>query len=74
MTQIFYDKAGDVLYLSFGQPRIAISEELDDDILLRLDPETGEIVGLTVLNLSIRYGNRETAEALPVSIEAHKTA
>lgn len=53
--QIFYDDEGDVLYLSVGDPRPAVSEEPGDDVLLRHDVETGEVVGLTVLNFSARF-------------------
>lgn len=74
MTQIFYDKTSDVLYLSVGNPRPAISEELGDDILLRVDPETEEVVGLTILNLASRFSTLETPQTLPVEIEVHKSA
>jgi uncharacterized protein YuzE len=50
---IDYDKEADVLYMSFRKPqRAAETVELDDDMLLRKDGET--IVGLTILNASIR--------------------
>ncbi|MCK6577379.1 MAG: DUF2283 domain-containing protein [Anaerolineae bacterium] len=54
IMQIAYDAIGDVLYLSVGEPRPAISREAGDDILVRIDPETQEVVGLTILNLSTR--------------------
>jgi uncharacterized protein YuzE len=48
-----YDKEADVLYMSFRKPQRATETvELDDDILLRKDAE--RIVGLTILNASIR--------------------
>lgn len=72
MTQIFYDKKADVLYLSIGAPRPAISEELGDDILLRHDIETGEVVGLTIFNLASRFGVLENSQTLPLEIEVHK--
>ncbi|CAN2040897.1 conserved hypothetical protein [Candidatus Magnetomoraceae bacterium gMMP-15] len=50
---IDYDKEADVLYMSFRKPQRATETvELDDDMLLRKDGET--IVGLTILNASIR--------------------
>lgn len=52
LMQLSYDETSDILYLSLGEPRRAISRELGDDIVLRLDEQTGEVVGLTVLNLS----------------------
>ncbi|WP_207691130.1 DUF2283 domain-containing protein [Desulfonema limicola] len=50
---INYDKEADVLYMSFRKPQRATETvELDDDMLLRKDGE--KIVGLTILNASIR--------------------
>lgn len=72
MIQISYDKTGDVLYLSVGDPRPAISEEIGDDVLLRLDVDTGELVGLTMLNFSQRFSEAHTAENVPVGIELHR--
>lgn len=74
VTQLFYDAEGDVLYLSIGEPRPAISQEVGDDVLLRIDPDTGEIVGLTVLNLSSRFGSVQLPQSLPVEIDLRKLA
>ncbi|RPJ01202.1 MAG: DUF2283 domain-containing protein [Chloroflexi bacterium] len=74
MTQVFYDTEGDVLYLSIGEPRPAVSQELGDDVLLRVDPETGDIVGLTVLNLSSRFGSVQLPQSLPVEMDLRKLA
>jgi uncharacterized protein YuzE len=71
MTQIFYDKNADVLYLSIGDPRPAISEELGDDVLLRHDIETGKVVGLTIFNFASRFGESENAQTLPFELEVH---
>ena len=50
---IDYDKEADVLYMSFRKPQRATETvELDDDMLLRKDGD--KIVGLTILNASIR--------------------
>lgn len=45
-----YDQESDVLYLSIGRPRPAIVWESPEGVLVRLDPETRDLVGLTVLN------------------------
>ena len=74
VTQLFYDAEGDVLYLSIGEPRPAISQEVGDDVLLRIDPDTGEIVGLTVLNLSSRFGSVHLPQSLPVEMNLRKLA
>lgn len=54
VMQLAYDQEADVLYLSIGVPRSAVSREIGDDVLLRIDPVTNAVVGLTVLNLSTR--------------------
>lgn len=69
VMQLFYDDEGDVLYLSVGDPRPAVSEELGDDVLLRHDIETGEVVGLTVLNFSARFSTSKDSQKLPVEID-----
>ena len=47
------DKEADVLYINFKKPSHADDSELtDDDIIIRY--EKGEIVGVTVLNVSRR--------------------
>lgn len=74
VTQLFYDAEGDVLYLSIGEPRPAILQEVGDDVLLRIDPDTGEIVGLTVLNLSSRFGSAQLPQSLPVEMDLRKPA
>lgn len=65
VMQLAYDQDADVLYLSIGAPRRAISREIGDDVLLRIDAETGAVVGLTVLNLS----TRSSLESLPLQID-----
>ena len=69
MTEIFYDTVSDVLYLSFGAPRPAVSQELADDVLVRVDPETERIVGLTILNLSARFGAIGSPQRLPLTFD-----
>jgi len=51
---ISYDKEADVAYLSFGKPRPSVSEEVDDYVLVRRDPKTKKIRGVTITNFS-RY-------------------
>jgi len=73
MTELFYDSESDVLYLSAGEPRPAISREMGEDVLARVDAETGAIVGLTVLNLSGRFGAVGDPQTLPIEIAFHPT-
>jgi uncharacterized protein YuzE len=45
-----YDRDGDVLYLHIGAPAAAEGEETPEGHVLRFEPGTQRIVGLTVLN------------------------
>ena len=47
-----YDEEGDVLYIAFHKGRKASSVSLNDNMILRFDPETQEAVGLTLLDFS----------------------
>ena len=48
-----YDPEADVLYINFKKPSHATDSEItDNDVVVRY--ETGEVIGLTVLNASKR--------------------
>lgn len=64
---IFYDEDADILYISFGKPRPAISHEIEDGILLRIAPRTKKVVGLTILYFSERKREKAKPE-IKVSI------
>lgn len=53
--QIRYDDSADVLYISFGYPRPGTAVEINQGNLIRVDPYTDEIVGMTFLNFKERY-------------------
>ena len=72
VMQVFYDRESDVLYLSVGEPRRAISREVGNDVVLRIDPQTNDVVGLTVMNLSSRFGEIDFPQSLPVTIDLHE--
>ncbi len=52
-----YDEEGDVLYLSVGEPKPAVSVDLGEGIIARYDQESREVVGITVLGLRERLVN-----------------
>ena len=66
----FYDEEGDVLDVSIGKPVKAISRELGNDIVERIDPKTNKIAGFTILNLKRRFEKMKTPQALPITIKA----
>lgn len=70
LMNLSYDAEADVLYLSIGEPRPAISREIGDDIVLRVDPLTGAVVGLTIFNLT---AHRDLS-ALPLQIDLRELA
>ena len=51
-VRITYDPEGDILYVTFGQPTAATGYQLSDQLLLRLDPQTQKVTGLTIFNFS----------------------
>ena len=48
-----YDETSDTLYMSFSPDRKATGIELNEHILLRIDKESRQAVGITFLNYSI---------------------
>lgn len=45
-----YDPKSDILEVAIGQKaRAAISIEKEDEVFLRVDPASGEVVGMTIL-------------------------
>ncbi len=53
--RVKYDVGNDVLYCFFGVPEEAVSFEVADGILLRVDPnDERRVVGFTVLDLRRR--------------------
>jgi uncharacterized protein YuzE len=45
-----YDDEGDILDISIGDPEKAISREVEEDLFLRVNPVSGEVVGFSILN------------------------
>jgi len=66
-----YDRDADILHIDkcapYAQQR---SEELGDDVIARLNPESGEIENLEVLFFSTRLSGGEVFE-VPVIAEMH---
>ncbi len=50
-----YDRSADILYINFIEPYPGQeTEELGDDVIVRLNPETGEVENMEVLFFSTR--------------------
>ena len=52
--KFLYDKSADVLYAFVGDPRPGVFEESSDGIYIRLDPESGQPTGFTIINYSLQ--------------------
>ena len=61
-----YDPTGDILYLDICPPYAdQESEEIGDEIVARLNPDSGEIENLEILFFSKRW-NQELPLQLPI--------
>ena len=47
---LVYDATLDTLFIEFGGPKEAVSEHVVDNIMLRIEPETLQIVGCEILD------------------------
>lgn len=66
---VVYDEAHDVLYLSIGEPREAADSLVTEEgHVIRLD-ESGEIIGMTLINAKWLTERDELHVSLPVSRE-----
>jgi uncharacterized protein YuzE len=66
-----YDREADILYINTCPPYPEQeSEELDDEIIARFNPETGEIENLEVMFFSTRLLRKELFQ-LPISARLH---
>ncbi|MCK5562256.1 MAG: DUF2283 domain-containing protein [Thermoplasmata archaeon] len=63
--RFFFDKEGDVLDISIGDPKSALSKELDDDIIIRVN-DNKKIVGITILNFQKRFKENLIPEEIPI--------
>jgi len=45
-----YDADADVLYISFGNPQNAEGVDIGEGTIIRIEPDSKEIIGITILN------------------------
>ena len=67
--KIFYDREADVLYVTRGKPEYTDYVEHSDDVILRLDPETKQLIGFTIIDFSQHFAKQESEITLPFGIE-----
>ncbi len=68
--RFMFDEKGDILDISIGKPKKAISKQLEDDILVRISPKTKKIIGFTILNFRKRFKESKSAKEINTPIKA----
>lgn len=63
----YYDQEADVFYLSQGRPSAKdISQEAEEDVVLRLNPRTRRVRGFTIFNFNRRLQKKQSPISLPI--------
>lgn len=65
---ISYDSDADVMYMSFGEPSTAVGDEIEDGTFARYDPDSHDLIGITILNFSKKFGKEPKEVGVPVKI------
>jgi len=63
-VRIIYHQPSDELNILVGEPQDSVLLEIDDEVYVRLHPETDEVLGLTILNFEER--TKGQGQELPV--------
>ncbi len=53
--KVGYDGEADVLYITCGTPEYTDYVEHSEDVILRLDPDTKRLVGITIISFSQHF-------------------
>ncbi len=67
-----YDREADVLYVSKGHPEYTDYQELDN-LILRLNPRTREIVGFTIIDFEGRFAQHQAPVTIPLKATFART-
>ncbi len=71
-----YDDEEDILYVSFKMSREAVCIEQENGVLIRVQPETGEIVGYTIIDFLGKFSSparQPIRVELPQALRGHLT-
>lgn len=63
-----YDKENDILNISLGTAKEAISFEQEPEVYFRLDPRTYELLGLTVLGFKQSFLSQKQEVSITPSV------
>lgn len=64
-----YDKKADILDISLGRPKKALSREVEDDFFVRFDPKTKKVIGFSILNFEKWFKSLDDYRLIPMSAE-----
>jgi uncharacterized protein YuzE len=64
--RLFYDREADVLYVSIGRPEFTDYEEVGENLILRREPKTGQVVGFTIIDFAARFAEKESPKSVPI--------
>ncbi len=64
-----YDDEADILEIFKGEPKETISKDVGDDIWIKVDPETEEILGFTIISFTKRFSQKGLLKKIPVMAE-----
>ena len=62
-----YDKKNDVMYVNFAKAKDALAEEVSSNVLIRYEPKTRKIVGITIMGFS-EFLKEKKAIKVPLSV------
>lgn len=66
LFKVLYDKEADVLYISQGKPSSRDeTTETSQEVVVRKDPKTGDVKGLTILHFLKRGAEKSSQITLP---------
>ena len=68
--KLHFDPKSDVLYCSLGEPQEAIGVETEGGVIVRLNPETDEVVGFTILDFVRRFEQCTNTLSIPMGKHA----
>lgn len=63
-----YDRQADVLYVSKGHPEFTDYVEIDNNVILRLDPTTKQVVGFTIIDFAGRFELKTPPLSVPLKV------
>ena len=61
---VWFDREGDYLEITFGKPKRGYFKEVEEDLLQRVDSETGEVLGFAFINFTKHFERMEKPEEI----------